>query len=61
MKEKLIKDNEKHTEDIRNFEPVADSLKKQEPTGECLKVRGLVKQFGPKRAVDGTNLTMYNG
>jgi len=26
-----------------------------------LKVRGLVKKFGPKTAVDGVNLTMYNG
>lgn len=30
--EKLI-DNENHTQDIKNFEPVADALKKQEPTG----------------------------
>jgi len=26
-----------------------------------LKVRGLIKTFGTKRAVDGTNLTIYNG
>jgi ABC-type multidrug transport system ATPase subunit len=26
-----------------------------------LKVRGLVKKFGPKTAVDKVNLTMYNG
>lgn len=45
----------------RNFEPVADALRRQEGQGECLKVRGLVKQFGPKRAVNGTNLTMYKG
>jgi ABC-type glutathione transport system ATPase component len=45
----------------RNFEPVADALKRQEGRGECLKVRGLVKQFGTKRAVNGTNLTMYKG
>tara|TARA_B110000285_G_scaffold235543_1_gene317953 strand:+ start:1960 stop:2196 length:237 start_codon:yes stop_codon:yes gene_type:complete len=24
-------------------------------------VRGLVKEFGPKKAVNGTDLTMYNG
>ena len=26
-----------------------------------MKVRGLIKTFGTKRAVDGTNLTIYNG
>jgi len=45
----------------KNFEPVADALKRQEGQGECLKVRGLVKEFGTKRAVNGTNLTMYKG
>lgn len=59
-KQKLI-DSESQNQNIRNFEQVSDALKKQEPTGECLKIRGLVKQFGPKRAVDGTNMTMYNG
>ena len=44
-----------------NFEPVADALKRQEGLGECLKVRGLVKKFGEKTAVNGTNLTMYKG
>ena len=45
----------------RNFEMVPDSLKKQEKNNDCLKVRGLVKKFGPKTAVNGTSLTMYNG
>jgi hypothetical protein len=40
---------------------VSDSLKKQERENNCLKVRGLVKKFGNKTAVSGTNLTMYNG
>lgn len=26
-----------------------------------MKVRGLVRKFGPKTAVAGVNLTMYNG
>ena len=47
--------------DPKNFEAVSDQLKKQEKSNECLKVRGLVKTFGPKRAVNGTDLTMYNG
>lgn len=59
--EKLLADNEGSLEDRRNFEPVSDNLRKQEPLGECLKVRGLVKTFGDKKAVAGTNLTMYNG
>lgn len=36
-------------------------LKKQEESKDCLLVRGLVKKFGEKTAVNGTNLTMYNG
>lgn len=48
-------------QDPRNFEAVADALKRQEVDGECLKVRGLVKKFGEKVAVSGTNLTMYKG
>lgn len=44
-----------------NFEPVGDTLKKQEKTNECLKVRGLVKRFGEKKAVNGTSMTMYKG
>lgn len=54
-------DNEIGDGESRNFEAVPDVLKKQEKTGECLKVRGLVKKFGPKTAVNNTNLTMYNG
>ena len=45
----------------RNFESVSDNLKKQEDSKECLFVRGLVKKFGDKTAVNGTNMTMYNG
>jgi len=56
----LLSDEETNN-DARNFETVSDALKKQEKNKECLQVRGLVKQFGPKKAVDGTNLTMYNG
>ena len=44
-----------------NFEAVPDSLKKQERDNQCLKVRGLVKKFGEKTAVNGTSLTMYSG
>lgn len=54
-------DDEGQHGDSRNFEAVADALKNQEKTQQCLQVMGLVKQFGEKRAVDGTSLTMYNG
>ena len=47
--------------DQRNFEQVAESLKKQEQQNNCLKIRGLVKKFGDKVAVNGTSMTMYNG
>lgn len=53
--------NSNLNENPRNFEAVADQIKKQEQTNECLKVRGLVRKFGPKTAVAGVNLTMYNG
>lgn len=47
--------------DARNFEAVPEVLLRQEDTGECLKVRNLVKHFGEKKAVQGVDLTMYNG
>jgi hypothetical protein len=40
---------------------VPDSLLRQEKSQECLKVSGLFKKFGDKFAVNGTDLTMYNG
>ena len=45
----------------RNFEPVSDTLKKQEKNNECLIIRDLKKKFGKKTAVNGVNLKMYNG
>jgi len=56
-----LNDDELAGQDPRNFEPVADALKRQEGEDECLKVRGLVKRFGDKAAVNGTSLTMYKG
>lgn len=47
-----------NTED---FEPVPETLRKQEVTRECLKIKGLRKEFGTKVAVDNSNITMYNG
>ena len=54
-------DNEAGEARSKNFENVTDNLKRQERTNDCLKIRGLVKTFGTKRAVDNTNLTFYNG
>ena len=45
----------------RNFEIVPDSLKRQEKNNECLIIRNLKKHFDSKIAVNGANLTMYNG
>jgi hypothetical protein len=61
QKQRLLQDNEIGNKDARNFEPVSDNLRKQESSKECMIVRGLVKKFGEKTAVNGTNLTMYNG
>lgn len=44
-----------------NFEAVSDALKRQEVNEQCLQMKGLVKTFGTKRAVDGTELKFYNG
>ena len=38
-----------------------EALRRQELTGECLKIRGLRKEFGPKVAVENSNIAMYNG
>mmetsp|Transcript_3366 Transcript_3366/g.4864 ORF Transcript_3366/g.4864 Transcript_3366/m.4864 type:complete len:1961 (-) Transcript_3366:133-6015(-) len=43
------------------IEPVSDALKEQESEGRCIQIKGLKKQFGEKTAVDGLNLSMYNG
>lgn len=40
---------------------MTDTLKKQEKNNECLIIRNLKKNFGKKFAVNGVNLTMYNG
>lgn len=59
--QRLLDEAAQSQEDPTRFEPVADSLKKQEKSNECLRVRGLVKAFGEKKAVNNTSLTMYNG
>ena len=44
-----------------NFEPVAEKLRRQEDKKQCLKIRGLRKEFGDKVAVNSIDLTVYNG
>lgn len=58
---RLLDEESPAQEDPTKFEPVSDSLKKQEKSNECLRVKGLVKEFGEKKAVNNTSLTMYNG
>jgi len=48
-------------EHANDFEPVAEALKRQEVSRECLKIRGLRREFGAKVAVDNSNVTIYNG
>lgn len=43
------------------FEPVPDAVKAQADDGRSIEIRGLRKQYGEKTAVDGLNLSMYNG
>lgn len=57
----MLKQDDVGSKPQRNFEKVDANLKSQEGANECLKVRGLVKKFGPKTAVDKVNLTMYRG
>ena len=45
----------------KDFEPVPEAIRRQEQTNECLKIRGLRREFGPKVAVENSNVTMYNG
>ena len=44
-----------------DFEAIPEALKRQEQSKECLKIKGLRRVFGPKVAVDNSNVTMYNG
>ena len=60
-REALLGNDEIGTKDKKNFERVDDNIKRQEKNNECLKVRGLVKKFGDKTAVNNVNMTMYSG
>lgn len=44
-----------------DFEAVPETLKRQELSRECLKIKGLRKEFGAKVAVENSHITMYNG
>lgn len=43
------------------YEPVSDALKRQAQEGKSIEIRDLRKHFGEKVAVDGLNLSIYNG
>lgn len=43
------------------IEKVGAALKEQERNGKGVHIRGLRKEFGDKAAVDGLDLSMYNG
>jgi ATP-binding cassette, subfamily A (ABC1), member 3 len=42
-------------------EGVSESLRKQSTNGESIEILNLSRHFGDKAAVDGLNLSMYNG
>jgi ABC-2 family transporter protein len=42
-------------------EEVSEILQKQSKNGECIEIMNLHKSFGTKQAVNGLDLTMYNG
>jgi len=56
-----LQDDPNYVEDPNKFEPVSDALKQKEKDRELLIVKNLVKNFGPKCAVNDVNLKMYNG
>jgi ATP-binding cassette, subfamily A (ABC1), member 3 len=43
------------------YEEVSDALLRQTDEGKTIEIHDLRKQFGEKSAVDGLNLSMYNG
>jgi ATP-binding cassette, subfamily A (ABC1), member 3 len=43
------------------LEPVSDTLKQQARDGQNIEIKNLRKDFGEKVAVDGLNLSIYNG
>lgn len=43
------------------IEPVSDVLRQQAKEGRSIEILNLRKVFGDKVAVDGLNLSMYNG
>lgn len=43
------------------YEPVGEALKRQSVDGKSIEIHNLKKVFGDKTAVDGLNLSMYNG
>jgi ATP-binding cassette, subfamily A (ABC1), member 3 len=43
------------------YEEVSDALKRQSDEGKSIEIHDLRKTFGEKSAVDGLNLSMYNG
>jgi ABC-type multidrug transport system fused ATPase/permease subunit len=48
-------------EDLPASEEVSEILRKQSLNGESIEIVNLHKQFGDKTAVNGLNLSMYNG
>ncbi|CAB9510069.1 Retinal-specific ATP-binding cassette transporter [Seminavis robusta] len=62
VKHAEVKDNDGDgVDDNTPIEPVSDSLKQQTRDGQSIEIKSLKKDFGEKLAVDGLNLSMYNG
>ena len=61
-----IKEKESNPEEVENHEaplvePVSEILEKQSLNGESIEIVNLRKSFGDKAAVNGLNMSMYNG
>ena len=61
-----IKEKESNSDEVVNdeapvVEPVSEILKKQSLNGESIEIVNLRKSFGDKAAVNGLNMSMYNG
>jgi ATP-binding cassette, subfamily A (ABC1), member 3 len=62
VKHEEVNGNEDRTTDEHTpIEPISDALKQQTRDGESIEIRSLRKDFGEKVAVDGLDLSMYNG
>ena len=60
-KESEAVNNDGENDEAPPVEPVSETMKKQSVNGDSIEIVNLRKNFGDKPAVDGLNMSMYNG